>query len=201
MLISQDPKLLFVHVQKTGGSSLAAVLPGARPFLGTHDHARRARDVLGSDYDAYFKFAFVRNPWDRLVSWYSMIVQQSRGRPPASLNRLWRYVLDTASTFEEFVLRCTEAIDDVDGRKSFLYNQLDYVSDETGVVIVDFVGRYESFDDDVRQVFRRLGLPEPSLPRLNRSRHDHYRTFYSPHTRDVVAERYRRDIERFGYQF
>ncbi len=205
MLICDGPRFLFVHVQKTGGSSLAAALtsslPHVRPFLGTHDHASQARDALGDAFWSYFRFAFVRNPWDRLVSWYSMIVQQSRGRPRESLHRLWRYVLDTSSTFDEFVLRCTDTIDDVDGRKSFLYNQLDYLSDAEGNLLVDFVGRYESLDADARQVFRRLGLPAAELPRLNRSRRADYRDYYTARTQDVVAERYRRDIEHFGYRF
>src|SRR5262249_5469512 len=103
MLISQNPRFLFVHIQKTGGTSLEKVLCAACPQvqqLGCrHDHASSACKILGPDYHDYFKFAFVRNPWDRLVSWYSMIVQYSQGKPRKKLNGLWQYVLDTASSF------------------------------------------------------------------------------------------------------
>ncbi len=144
MLICDNPRFLFVHIQKTGGTSLATALrstnPEAQLFQGTHDHARWARQRLQNQYDSYFKFAFVRNPWDRLVSWYAMIMQASQ-KPVAELNRFWQYVLAEAPTFDDFVNRCTDIVDDVDGQKSIMYNQLDYVTDERGRIIVDYVGR------------------------------------------------------------
>lgn len=205
MLISHERKILFIHIQKTGGSTIAQVLrshiPDMRWCGGTHEHALQARAVLGGEYDSFYRFAFVRNPWDRLVSWYAMIRQKGAAQPADKLNRLWRYVLENSSSFEEFVVRCTETIDDVDGRKSFLHNQLDYVSDQDGRRIVDFTGRYESFGADLRTVLDRIGLPEVEIPHLNRSEHRHYGSYYTPRTRELVAERYARDIRAFGYSF
>ena len=202
MLISPERRILFVHIQKTGGSAVAQLLkagiPDLQSYLGTHDPASAARDALGGEYDSYYRFAFVRNPWGRLVSWYAMIRQRAGVRP---INRLWRYVLESSSSFEEFILHCTAAIDDVDGRKSFADNQLDYISDEAGRPIVDFVGRYERFGDDLRTVLDRIGLPGVEIPHVNRSSHAHYSTYYTPRTRDIVAERYARDIRAFGYTF
>jgi chondroitin 4-sulfotransferase 11 len=202
MLISEQQKILFVHIQKTGGSSIREALRGAvpdlRPFLGTHDHAAWARLHLGPRWADYFKFAFVRNPWDRLVSWYAMIREQGRR---GYANRLWQYVLTHSSSFEEFLHRCTDTIEDHDGRKFFLYNQLDYVSGEESELLVDFVGRYESLEQDARAVFDRLGLPGLRLPHVNRSGHDHYSTCYTDATRQLVADRFARDIAFFGYTF
>jgi hypothetical protein len=148
-------------------------------------------------WDEYFKFAFVRNPWDRLVSWYSMVTKFPRGG-----NKLWRYVHDNSSTFEEFIYNCT---DDVEIKKgvyySFTYNQLDYVTDENGNLLVDFIGRLENFDEDVHKVFSRIGVGLETVPHKNRSRHQHYSTFYKPDTEMIVRERFKRDIEYFGYEF
>lgn len=205
MLISRERKIVFIHIQKTGGSSIAQVLrrhvPDMRWCGGTHGHALHARAVLGGEYDSFYRFAFVRNPWDRLVSWYAMIRQKGSAQPPETLNRLWRYVLERSSSFEEFIHRCTDAIDDVDGRKSFLDNQLDYVSDQEGRLIVDRVGRYERFGADLRAVLDQIGLREVEIPHVNRSEHRHYGSYYTPRTRDIVAERYARDIRAFGYTF
>jgi Sulfotransferase family len=205
MLISRERKLLFIHIQKTGGSTVAQLLrsriPDMRWYGGTHEHALRARAVLGREYDSFYRFAFVRNPWDRLVSWYAMIRQMGPALPPEKLNRLWRYVLERSSSFEEFILRCTDTIDDVDGRKSFLHNQLDYISDKRGRLMVDWVGRYERFDTDLRGLLDRIGFPDVEIPHTNRSRHRHYSSYYTPLTRDLVAERYARDIQAFGYAF
>lgn len=205
MLISRERGLLFIHIQKTGGSTVAQILRGRIPDMrwmgGTHEHAVSARAVLGDEFDSFHRFAFVRNPWDRLVSWYSMIRQKGPAQPPERLNRLWRYVLERSSTFEEFVLRCTDTIDDVDGPKSFLHNQLDYVSDPDGRLLVDWIGRYERFGADLRTLLDRVGLPDAEIPHVNPSRHRHYAAYYTPRTRDLVAERYERDVQAFGYAF
>ena len=209
MLISPQKKFLFIHIQRTAGTSihrrLSQQVPDVRPFLGTHDHARWAKQQLGAAWDQYWTFAFVRNPWERLVSWYSLITRARsswygrlmRRRP----NRLWEYVQQNATSFEEFVYRCTETIDDIDGRKSFVYNQLDYITDEQGGLIVDFVGRYECLHADLAVVWATLGLAPPILSRANRSRRPHYSTFYTATTQQLIRERYARDIAFFGYTF
>ncbi len=199
MLLSRQKKFLFVHIQKTAGSSLreslTAAVPDLVPFLGTHDRAARARPHL-DDWNGYFKAAFVRNPWDRLVSWYSMIREQE-----TYTNRFWEYVRGRANSFDEFLLRCTDTIDDHDGQKSILFNQLDYISDDRGGILVDFVGRFENLTQDTHTLFAHLALEPPVLPHVNRSSHRHYSSFYREQTRQLVAQRHARDIETFGYTF
>jgi hypothetical protein len=192
--------MVFVHIQKTGGSTVHRLLqehiPDIRTVAPRHEIAIRGMPKVDA-WDEYFKFAFVRNPWERLVSWYSMVT-----RFPKEGNELWRYVRDNSSSFEEFIYNCT---DEVEIRRgvyySFAYNQLDYVTDEYGHLLVDFIGQLENFDEDVHQVFDRLGVELETVPRKNRSRHQHYSTFYAPDTEMIVRERFKRDIEYFGYEF
>jgi hypothetical protein len=206
VLISEQEKFLFIHIQKAAGSSLREVLqrslPDLRSLLGTHDTALQAQKHLGRRaYERYYTAAFVRNPWDRLVSWYAMIVQR-RDRPRRRPEpRLWRYVYENSNSFEEFVRRCTAEIDDVDGRKSFCWNQIDYLTDERGRQIVDFVGRFETLPADAQRLFEHLGLHGVGLPHVNPSSHTHYSTYYTDELADVVRRRYARDIETFGYEF
>lgn len=200
MLVSDSRKLVFVHIQKTGGVTVNNLLrehiPDVRSILARHEFASRGVDELDA-WNEYFKFAFVRNPWDRLVSWYVMVTTVRR---PG--NELGRYVHDNSSTFEEFIHNCT---DEIEIRKgvcySFTYNQLDYVTDEEGNLLVDFIGRLENFDEDVREVFRRIGVDLDKIPRDNRSDHKHYSTFYTPETEMIIRDRFKRDIEYFGYEF
>lgn len=204
MLIADSPRFLFVHIQRTGGTSLDAILreqvTTARRFLGTHDFASRAKRELGLAYGGYFKFAFVRNPWDRLVSWYEMIKQRS-AEPNAYPLVLWKYLNDNANTFEEFILKCTDVINDTDGDKSFMFPQTKYLCDEAGTLTVDFVGRFEQYERDANQILRRLGLGHLSVPKLNASVHTKYRDYYTPKTQQLVAERFATDIEMFDYAF
>ncbi len=85
---------------------------------------------------------------------------------------------------------------------SFTRNQVDYVTNRQGRLLVDFVGRFERLEADVAAVFAEIGLGEPELPHKNRSkRRGHYSAFYTPETEEIVRERFNRDIEYFGYEF
>ena len=97
------------------------------------------------------------------------------------------------SGFEEFVLRGTEELPRV-GRP-----QVDYLRAPDREV--DFVGRTETFADDLAEVERRLGGRPAPVPHRNRSPHGSYRDYYTAATRAKVAEVYAADLEAFGYTF
>lgn len=212
MLISKRHNFIFVHVQKTAGTSLTKVLrreaPDARQWHGRHGHASAGIAELGrNSWDGFFSFGFVRNPWDRLVSHYSMIrdriadlTPEQRELPKPFKIELWNYVFHFSQDFESFLDNCTGLIWDRDCYKSFLFNQVDYLTDETGRLAVSFVGRFENFAADANEALRRIGI-ESEVPRLNTSVRSDYRDYYSPRTRDLVARRFARDIETFGYEF
>ena len=212
MLVSHSRKLIFVHIQKTGGMTVTRILrknvSDVSRLRPKHEFAVRAMEE--PEWNEYFKFAFVRNPWDRLVSWYSMIRnadatlshQTPINQKEKPHLKLWRYVLDNSSTFEEFIKNCTDEIEIKKGVfHSLTYNQLDYVSDRDGNLLVDFIGRFENFQSDLLEVSNRLGLEVESIPHTNRSGHRHYSSFYTPETEMIVRERFKRDIEYFGYEF
>ncbi len=199
MLVSHSHKLVFVHVQKTGGATVSRLLqeniPDVYQLRERHEFAIRGMEEL-EGWNEYFKFAFVRNPWDRLVSWYCMIRKSPNNFP------LYRYMRDNSSTFEEFIHNCTDEIEvKKDVYYSFAYNQLDYVTDRNGDLLVDFIGRFENFEKDLVKVLSRLGIEPESLPYENRGSHGHYSSFYTPETEMIVRERFKKDIESFGYEF
>ena len=204
MLISESKKFLFIHIQKTGGQSLRASLKGVIPDLeegwGSRYHARLS-DVLQAypsvRVGEYYTAAFVRNPWDRLVSWYADIVQNAAIRQ----NPLRQGVLRKARSFEEFVLHCHN-VPGRDGRMPFSLNQIDYLTDTSGDLAVDFIGRFENFEDNAATLLRYLGLPQVRIPHLNRShRKAVYRAYFTHATAEVVRRRFSRDIDMFGYTF
>jgi chondroitin 4-sulfotransferase 11 len=201
MFISERARCIFVHIQKTGGVSIEAVLRqhesgggGGWPVRQGRQHmfATELRTMVRPDqWQDYFKFAFVRNPWDRLVSWYHMCMQAPEP------NAFAQHVKDNAPTFDAF-LTSTATTTGIAARTTF--NQLDYVADASGQPIVDFVGRYERLREDFAVVRERLGLVQ-DLPHINRSAHAGYRSYYSDAMRDLVARRFARDIGFFGYEF
>jgi hypothetical protein len=202
-MISADRRWIFVHIQKTGGSPVRAALGLENSDAHKHFFARELRQIYGeAAWTRCFKFAFVRNPWDRLVSWWSMI---DNGRDSTGTtqqpNNFFGYVLQNARSFEEFILCCTDEIIDTDGRKHIFRNQLDYLVDEHDGVIVDFIGRFERLQEDFDKVTQRLDLPTIELPRINTSFHSVYTDYYSHAMAEKVGRLYARDIAVFGYRF
>jgi hypothetical protein len=197
MIISHTTKSIFIHIQKTAGTSIEKALKKEDPSIVGNAHsgkrhlkAREIRALVGPElWSAYYRFAFVRNPWDRLVSWYCMCVQNP------TPNRFARYVIANAPTFTDFITRTTTGM----GRKT-TEDQLDFVTDTEGNLIVDFVGRYEALAADYAIVKERLHLAH-DLPRTNASAHTDYRDYYTAETREIVAQRFARDIRHFGYEF
>lgn len=225
-MISHNHECIFVHVPKTGGQSVETVFlelhgltwatrepllmrPNPDPAKGpahlAHLKAREYVDlgyVDAATFDRYFKFSFVRNPWDRLVSEY-------------------RYLrLDGKTPFSFFVNESLAKTDEYSDIARHVCPQIDFLTDAQGKLIVDFVGRFETFADDFDVVARRLGLGGVALPHQNASRgrtpsrlrrlfagtggkdkRRPYQHYYDDELRDRVTGFYSRDIERFGYSF
>jgi len=110
-------------------------------------------------------------------------------------NNFSRYIKEHAPTFDDFVTKTTTGV-----AEKTTYNQLDYVTDENGDVMLDFVGRYETLNEGLSLVKARLNLSF-ELPHVNKSDHKNYREYYTDETREIVAQRFARDIRYFGYDY
>jgi Sulfotransferase family len=209
VLISDDRRMLFVHIPKTGGASVEQLLREACPdarTVGKQRHARLQR-ILRHEPGLvdYWSFGFVRNPWSRMVSWYSMIDTWNHRWGPASGrtqdgqwgstrdgNPLWRAVAAYAD-FDEFVLRGTAEHD------RLAMPQVDYlVGDDHRA---DFIGRTEHLAEDIATIQRELDLPAIELPHRNARSSGSWRDYYTPATRDRIAEVYAKDVAEFDYRF
>src|SRR6185437_695512 len=206
MLFSLQKQFLFIHVQKTGGNAIETALAPCSadtlrhsdmPGVEAASNPLRLRHLFATDIKLYFsdetwnslfKFAFVRNPWARMLSWYNMASRSKRPDHPFSA-----YVRTHACTFEEF-LSLTDGI-----AAKTLHNQVDYISDRDGSVIVDFVGRFENLTADFGAVCQTIGV-STALPPFHRTVVD-YRAYYTDRTAELIANRFARDIAKFGYVF
>ena len=156
-------------------------------------------------YEAYFRFAFVRNPWDRILSCYqNKIVGVREGKfgervLPSFLK--WdskQFNLDM--TFGEFVETLMDVPDA--GADPHYRSQFTFVEDDLGRDIVNFVGRFENLQDDFEKVATALSAPELRLPHVMQSpRNISYRDYYNSSTRKLIERRFSKDIEKFEYSF
>ena len=153
-------------------------------------------------FDKYWSFAFVRNPWDRLVSCYSEKIR-SDGDPENFINGVSRVltsfgVFEAGMSFERFA-RAVAQIPDEEAEPHFL-SQHKFIVNREGNLIIDFLGRFETIDQDFDVVRQRIRAPV-ELPHLLRSQRGHYRDYYSTDLAHIIGERYGEDIARFRYTF
>jgi hypothetical protein len=147
-----------------------------------------------ADFERYFKFAFVRNPWDRLASAYFFLRKGGLNER----DRLWSEAnLSRFASFDEFVRRW---VTPKNVRSHFHFRpQFEFVEGAPGVPAVDFIGRFERLREDYDQLREKLGFGA-ELPRLNAESRD-WRTadVYTAESARVVAEVFENDIRLFDY--
>jgi len=192
-------RCIFVHVPKTAGVAIAQTLFGN--LAGGHTPAFLYEVVFPRrKFESYFKFAFVRNPWDRLLSAYNFLL--SGGMTDA--DRLWAQEhLSSVSDFSDFVCNRLSS-PAVFSHVHFVPQYWFLCRPSCDRLLVDFVGRFERLQGDFRSVRKELGRSDcPDLPILNRgdTESGDYRDYYTPQARDVVAELYQKDVDLFGYRF
>jgi len=207
VIASDAQRVLFVHVQKTGGQSIEHLLrrhlPDARKVSGlpgakhaTYEAALAAHPELGD----YWAFGFVRNPWARMWSWYQMIERRQATAEGGNdwvatrieRNDFWSGVLEHCPDFESFVMEGTDRF------ARLRRPQLDYL--RSGERQVDFIGRTESLARDVGVVGERLGFAT-DVEQRNAGGSGDFRVHYTPAMRDRVAALFEVDLRAFGYAF
>lgn len=147
-------------------------------LINEHANAATVRSLVGEEvWFSYFKFCFERNPWDRQVSFYYFSTKRK----------------GLEISFQDFVR----------SKKVRVKNWQIYTIDDR--IVADCVFRYETLNEDMTTLWRRLSLPgRPELPWAKsdtRPKGEGYRTLYDSETRDIVGSLYRKEIDAFGYEF
>ncbi len=189
-------RCIFVHIPKCAGISIARSLFGN---LGAgHVPLSLFQTVYTrEEFSSYLKFAFVRNPWDRVVSAFHFLKEGGLNAHDAK----WaaRHGLD-AMSFEAFVtghLARREILDFY-----HFHPQSLYICDAWGRLLVDRLARFERIEEDFREICEQLGI-QATLTHANRTVHRErdYRQHYTESSRRIVADVYRRDLYLLGYSF
>ena len=194
-MINHDKKYIFIHIPKTGGSSIEQLLLKVDGIeiknkrLRSYPESIRRKYNIGSyggnqhypiskfeitSQENYFCFTFVRNPYSRILSEYKW--QKSE------LGKSFK-------NFKQFLKTGTY----VPWHRE---SQCEFINEN-----IDFIARFENFQRDVDIICDKIGIPQQQLPHKNKTEHKHYTEYYDDETREIVAERYAKDIEYFGYEF
>jgi hypothetical protein len=200
-MISFQKRFLFVHIPKTAGNSIQSVLreysedelvvlrseqDGIERFglrnpkykIKKHSTLAEYRDALGeTEFGNLYRFTCVRNPWDRMVSYYFTPTQKAE----ALDRKKFRKIISSALSVADYL-------------------QLDK-GEEDPFGNVDYIMRFENLADDFRAVCAALDISPMKLPQYNRSNREHYSKYYDDDLRKLVRVRFAAEIERFGYTF
>jgi hypothetical protein len=214
-MISLKYNFLFIHVPKTGGNSIQTILAnysedtltnnkehqdGIERFalssstykLKKHSKLNRYRKVLPTKlYQQLFKFATIRNPWDKMISLYF-----SPHRGTDSWDRKdFIQLVGQAPALQDFVT--LPSFRDRLEKKFGLPSRPRPLDKD-----IDHLIRFENLNDDFKDVCRKIGLPAaPELPLRNQGNRKHYSIYYDDELIDLVARKFTNEIEFGDYSF
>jgi chondroitin 4-sulfotransferase 11 len=200
-MISHSHKYIFVHVPKTAGRSIEKILrkssndiefdDGWNPELNAWQQHLSVQTILENRpiCKKYFKFSVVRNPWDRMVSCFFYFKRHGiMGSFRDFLNEEGLY----RNNFPTF-----------NGQPGCMEHRnlmISFLSHDREFDI-DFIARFENLQHDFNTICDRIKIPCKTLPQINKTKHHHYTQYYNDETRKIVADKYAKDIEYFGYVF
>jgi len=227
MIVSLTRPFIVISIPKTGSVSVthslrrydlgikkACELTGGSPkhetqFMTTqypyHITAAELKHKLGDRYAEALTFTFVRNPWDRIVSFahYGKRMRKEESFPCfikrclASSGKMPFFSRLKPTGTRENVSRNSKSCSE----SPLPAPQLSWVQDKNKKIIVDFIGRFEKLEEDYATVCNKIGIPVPKLPHANKSQHKHYTEYYDDETREIITEAYKEDVEYFDYEF
>jgi len=210
MIISHSKKFIYIHLYKTAGTSLKSALKDYDNYsfrsstikdkirfllniypkvygkqYSKHINAIDLKKIIPNEiFENYYKFGFVRNPWDWQVSLYHYMLKDKSHFQHELIKKMYDF-----STYIKWRVN------------NDIHFQKDYFYDKKGNCLVDFIGRFEKLEQDYYFICKQLNIKQKELPKLNVSNKKDYRSFYSDKTKDMVAKTFKKDIDFFKYEF
>tara|TARA_B100002019_G_scaffold232553_1_gene206425 strand:- start:2871 stop:3542 length:672 start_codon:yes stop_codon:yes gene_type:complete len=220
-MINHEIKCIFIHIPRTGGSSISTAINQRKKKGERFDSIRnvkeknkihytisQAKKTFGEDiYNEYLTFSFVRNPWDRLVSQYKWRIAKNENDVKNKTFKEW--VVWRHKNWLNWLVNPRKIIRGVPQighreRAIMLTKSFDEIYDNiNNKVLVDFVGRYENIVTDIKKLCKKLNINEEIvLPHKHNTKNSkHYTEYYDEDTINIVKEFYANDINILGYKY
>jgi len=199
-VINYIKKFIFIHIPKTAGTSIEEVLTDENCSLKQNQWSNKGfssplnhltlgqlmkhEKLTNPDARDFFKFAFVRNPWDKTIS-------------ECFCPHIQAIFKNCENTKDKIKTVCHWS--SKGGYGGHCRKQTDFIK-HAGIEL-DFVGRFENLHQDYNHICTALGVPPITLPHKFNSHRLHYSTYFDNETEDLVREIYKKDIENFNYKY
>ena len=202
MFVNRKNKSIFIHNPKAAGTSIRNSFPLeeygvlSRHRMFPHNPASVVKRNVGEKcWDEYFKYGFVRNPYDRCVSYYFFHRSDQYRFPPGKEEAYKPFDVWIQERFGQHLLIKRNDTKEF-GKGGFVQiKQSEYLD-----IDVDFIGRYENLQDDFDYVCGQLNIDSHKLPHYNKSKeHNHWESYYTDELKEIVYEFFKEDFERFEY--
>lgn len=211
----KNPVATFIHIPKTAGSSFQQWSKDnfENIIVGPPGHRHSKASVLQHYFgDLGFKFTFVRNPFSRLVSMFYFIGQRAQER--VEKRRSGRKTKKSTNEYddikivEQYNLGFEKYIHSLNEKnyKKQPYEAGDrWYSRKTPMtewidIDIDLIIKIENLDKDFYKLQKFLGCYY-SIPYVNRSNHKNYKEHYNKTTKQIVENMFKKDLEKFGYEY
>jgi len=202
MRISHKHKFIYLSKARCASTSIRKLLDQYSDITseatGPYYHHTTARDLkahfqkMGWDWDSYYKFITIRNPWDLIVSFYHF------GKP--DVNNLSFF--DDGKKGIKYNPENLISFDDHLKKLNLVWFTLDnFILDENNQSLVDYIIKVEDIDNGIKNVSTRLGLQITDIPKVNTTYHKNYRQYYNEETKNKIAKIFWYDIQVGGYEF
>lgn len=200
-LVDHNRKFIFIHIFKCAGNSIRKVITdpnNSEEVGGGHANARDVRELMGKEFDDYYTFTVVRNPFDWLFSTYYYVLYSGQNRHKENVSLL--------DSFEDFPRHYVEEMMaeqmPLGANKCTMLK--DFVCDEDGNQIVDFIGKKETLQKDINTILTKIEMPSIPMPRINvnvNKAGKNYKDYYPPKLVDYVTKTFADDLQYFDYGF
>lgn len=191
-----EKRAIFFHIPKCAGTSIASAVFGYDKV--SHRDAKKYQQIFSEqDFNAYFKFTVVRNPYDRLISAYTYL--KNGGGTTGDQNWAIKH-LSHYENFEDFVfsgLNKPHIINYHHFRPQYKYICLPGKTEP----VVDYIGKLENLAEVESVLSEKLNLSELGINKKNTSKRGDYKSYYSPESIKRVADIYKIDLELLNYTF
>ena len=199
-LIVEQRHILFLHIEKNAGTSITNWLDDYAHHNKDKTYLVQSRHVewrkIPSPYNSYWTFCVVRNPWSRLVSRYNYdLITYHKKYMSGEGDYFLKVYKKLQLGFEHWIKNDVYTLPMVEHRMKW-QNQCDIFQGCNDITIL----KYECIQEDFKQIQNKLQWHKP-LPHANKTIECDYKDFYTPELVGIVAQKYKKDIEKFNYNF
>lgn len=199
MVYDKEKKLLFIHIPKNGGNSVERAIGLERMAeLAKHSQITDVEPII--KIDQYYKFAVIRNPWDRVVSMYYFL---SKHRATGNMSfKSWLLANNTTAQSVRVMAGLTNPDKKIHGNYDAplqTKTQLSWLKTLDGNIAIDFVCRLEHLNADMTELCKIKNLNCQQIQFLNKTEHPKCDEVHDQETIDFVGQHYREDINFFGF--